>query len=137
MAQTAGIMNATDLAFYIDGALIGHATEGSISISEEPRDTTTKESGGWRELKEGLRSFSGSTTHFHAEDATTNVDDLYSHVEARTPVDFVFSTEQAGDKRWSGTVRVTSIEVSAGVEDNVGLSVSFEGTGPLTYETIT
>jgi TP901-1 family phage major tail protein len=137
MAQTPGKMNGTDLAFYLDGALIGHATEGSISISEEPRDTTTKESGAWRELAEGLRSWSGSTTHFHAEDATVNVDDLYAHVVARTAVDVVFSTEQTGDKRWSGTVRVTSIEVSAGVEDNVGLSVSFEGTGPLTYETIT
>lgn len=137
MAQTAGKMNGTDLAFYVDGALIGHATEGSISVSEEPRDTTTKQSGGWRELAEGLRSWSGSTSHFHAEDATVNVDDLYAHILARTSVEVLFSTEQTGDKRWSGTARVTSVEVSAGVEDNVTLSVSFEGTGALAYETIT
>lgn len=137
MAQTLGKMNATDLAIYLDGALIGHATEASISISEEPRDTTTKQSGAWRELAEGLRSWSGSTSHFHAEDASVNVDDLFTKLNNRSAADILFSTEQSGDKRWSGSARITSIEVNAGVEDNVSLSISFEGTGELEYVLIT
>jgi TP901-1 family phage major tail protein len=142
MAQTAGVMNGTDMAVYVsttDGseALVAHATECSISFSEDPRDITTKDSGGYRELLEGLRSFSISSSHLHAEDDTTNIDDLFTAWTSRVPVFVLFTTNNAGDKQWNCKCRVTSIEVNAGTEDNVTYSVSFEGTGAPVYEVIT
>lgn len=142
MAQTTGIMNGTDLAVYFsatDGseALIAHATECSISISEDQRDTTTKQSGGWRELLEGLRSFSVSTSHLFAEDATVGAQDIWTEINDRDEVYIHFSTETAGNYRFTGAARIASLEMNAGTEDNVTYSVTFEGTGALTYQEIT
>lgn len=142
MAQTTGIMNGTDLAVYFnttDGSetVLAHATECSISISEDARDTTTKQSGGWRELLEGLRSWSVSTSHLHAEDAANGVQDIWSALSSRSEVSLLLSTEETGDYRWNGRARIASIEKNAGTEDNVTYSVTFEGTGALVYEEIT
>lgn len=142
MAQTTGVMNGTDLGVYFgtsDGSevLIAKATECSISINEDARDTTTKDSSGWRELLEGLRSWSVSTSHLHAEDDTTNIQDLWSAYSSRATVYLLLSTAQTGDYRWNGAARIASIEKNAGTEDNVTYSVTFEGTGALVYEEIT
>jgi len=142
MAQTTGKMNGTDLAVYFnstDGSetILAHATECSISISEDARDVTTKQSAGWRELLEGLRSFSVSTSHLHAEDASNGFDDLFTAFNSRSEVSILFSTEETGDKRFNARARIASLEMNAGTEDNVTFSATFEGTGALVYEEIT
>ena len=141
MAQTTGVMNGTDLAVYTSTTddsevLLGHATECSISFNEDARDITTKDSSGYRELLEGLRSFTMSSSHLHAEDDANNIDDLMTAWTNRTPVFCLFSTEQSGDKRWNCECRISSLEISASTEDNVTYSVSFEGTGAPVYELI-
>jgi len=142
MAQTVNVMNGTDLAVYFgtssgSEALIAHATECSISFSEDARDITTKDSAGWRELLEGLRSFNVSTSHLHAENDTTNVQDIWSAFNTRSKVYLLMSTEQTGDYRFACEARISSIEMSAATEDNVTYSVQFEGTGEPTYLEIT
>lgn len=139
--MTENVMNGTDLALYVgtaDGSevLVARATECSISLSEDARDITTKDSGGWRELLEGLRSFSISSSHLHAEDDSQNVADLISSYMNREKIFVLFSTEESGDYRFNGEARIASLEVNAGVEDNVSYSVSLEGTGALVYEAI-
>lgn len=134
-------MNGTDLAVYFSTTddsevLLARATECSISISADARDITTKDSAGWRELLEGLRSFSVSTSHLHAEDDTNNIDDVFTAFNDRDEVYLLFSTEETGDKRFNCAARISSIEMNAGTEDNVTYSVTFEGTGALVYETI-
>lgn len=141
MAQTTNVMNGTDLAVYFattndSEVLLARATECSISISEDARDITTKDSSGYRELLEGLRSFSLSSSHLHAEDDTNNIDDLFTAFNSRSKVFLLFSTEESGDKRFNCEARISSLEMNAGTEDNVTYSVSFEGTGALVYETI-
>ncbi len=142
MAQTTGVMNGTKLGVYFgttDGSetLVASATECSISINADARDTTTKDSGGWRELLEGLRSWSVSASYLHAEDDTNNVQDIWTAFNNRSEVYLLISTEESGDYRWNGAARIASIEKNAGTEDNVTYSVSFEGTGALVYELIT
>ncbi|HMA78192.1 MAG TPA: phage tail tube protein [Candidatus Paceibacterota bacterium] len=141
MAQTTGIMNGTDLSVYFnatDGSetVIAHATECSISISEDARDTTTKQSSGWRELLEGLRSWSVSTSHLFAEDASNGLQEIWSELNNRAEVSLLFTNENTGDYRWNGRARIASIEKNAGTEDNVTYSVTFEGTGALVYEEV-
>lgn len=134
---TTGILNSTDLRVYVGGTAIAHATDASISISMSPRDVTTFDSNGWRELLEGLRQFSISSSSLYAMDAAYGVSDLATLLTGRTTATVRFSTSETGDEVYEGTCYTTSLELnSSGAEDNGSYSVSFEGTGALTVDTV-
>jgi len=130
---TTGIMNGTLLGVYVGTTLIAHATEGSISLSMDTRDATTKSSAGTRNLLEATKSGTISVSALYAEDAAYGVDDLMTPWAARTPIIVKFSTEVTGDHFWSASAYITSLEVSAGMEDNVSYSATFELSGAITY----
>lgn len=135
---TTGILNTTSLRVYVGGTAVAHATDASISFSMSPRDVTTKDSGGYRELLEGLRQFSLSTSALYAMDAAYGVDDLYTALDDRTQITVRFSTEESGDDYFEGTCYCTSLEISSsGAEDNASYSASFEGTGEPTTTAVT
>ena len=56
------ILNGTVFLLKIGGTPVPDQTEGSISINMETRDITTKDSSGYRELLEGVRSGSISVS---------------------------------------------------------------------------
>jgi len=130
---TTGIMNGTLLGVYSASTLIAHATEGSISLNLDTRDATTKDSSGTRDLLEGIKSGTISVSALYAEDAAYGVDDLMTAWSGRSTLEIKFSTEVTGDHFWSASAYVTSLEVNAGMEDNVSYSATFELTGAITY----
>ena len=130
---TTGIMNGTLLGVYSASTLIAHATEGSISLNLDTRDATTKDSSGTRDLLEGIKSGTISVSALYAEDAAYGVDDLMTAWSGRSTLEIKFSTEVTGDHYWSASAYVTSLEVNAGMEDNVSYSATFELTGAITY----
>jgi TP901-1 family phage major tail protein len=138
---TTSVVNSTLMALYVLDTTykkIGHLTDASVSITHEPRDITSKDSSGWRELLEGLRSWSASGSGFFAEDATYGVEDILGNVTTRAKVTVRFMTDVSGDTYWEGTAYITSIEkTSSGAEDNVTYSISLEGDGALTTGSIT
>jgi TP901-1 family phage major tail protein len=133
---TTGIMNGTLLGVYAGSTLIAHATEGSISLSMDTRDATSKDSAGDRALLEATKSGTISVSALYAEDAAFGVDDLMTSWAARTSLVVKFSTEVTGDHYWSASAYISSIEVSAGMEDNVTYSCTFELTGAITYSAV-
>ena len=133
---TSGIMNGTLLGVYVGSTLIAHATEGSISLSMDTRDISSKDSAGTRALLEGMKSGSISMSALYAEDAAYGADELYTAMAARTPLAVKFSTEVTADHFWSASAYLTSLEVSAGTEDNVTYSATFELTGTITYSAV-
>lgn len=133
---TAGIMNGTLIGVYAGGTLIAHATEGSISLNLDTRDATTKDSSGTRDLLEGVKSGTVSVSALYADDATYGVDELMSAWSGRSTLTIKFSTEVTGDSYWEASAYVTSLEVSAGMEDNATYSATFELTGAITYGTV-
>jgi predicted secreted protein len=147
MAQTQNVMNGSQFAIYTGSAagaltLLGHAQTCTISFSEDARDTTVKQSGGWRTLLEGLRSFSISADNLFAEDAANGEAEMFSLYDNREPIFFSLSsqvdgTEVVGDSRFVGQGRIASLERSAGTEDNVTFTVSIEGSGRPVREIIT
>ena len=66
---TTGKINTTLLAVYVGGTKITHSQGGSLNIEHSVRDVTTKDSGGWAEQLEGLRSWSMSASGLMAYDA--------------------------------------------------------------------
>ena len=133
---TAGIMNGTLIGVYAGGTLIAHATEGSISLNLDTRDATTKDSSGTRDLLEGVKSGTISVSALYADDATYGVDELMTAWSGRSTLTIKFSTEVTGDSYWEASAYVTSLEVSAGMEDNATYSATFELSGTITYGTV-
>lgn len=134
---TTGKLNGTLLGFYIGGTLVSHSTSNSISISHSPRSATTKDSGGWTEVLEGLREWSASGEAQLALDATYTIDDLYTIMLNRTQIQVRLSTEVTGDKYFNGAAYLDSIEVTAETEETVTYSFSITGTGALNLTSLT
>ena len=129
-------MNGTLMGVYIGSTLIAHSTEGSISLSMDTRDISSKDSAGARALLEGMKSGSISVSALYSEDGAYGADELYTAMAARTPLAVKFSTEVSGDHFWSASSYLTSLEVSASTEDNMTFSATFELTGAITYTAV-
>lgn len=143
------ILNGTEVKLYSvsssgvgAGNLVAFAQNCSISIEHSPRDITNKESGGYSESLEGLRSWSIEMDGAYAwTDAagtalTDGADDLLQTniLDARTKffVGFGGTTTVTSDVRYWGECYITSWSVSAGTEDTSTYSISLTGTGVIT-----
>ena len=140
---TTGVINGQLFAVYAAGTKIAYATSASISMNHNLRDTSTKDSSGWRDQMEGQRDWEVSCEGMliFAESggaiAGLTMDELYStYIETRTEFTLKFSTEVTGDLRWTGQAWMTSLSADAPNEDSSTWSASFSGTGALTQETI-
>jgi predicted secreted protein len=141
---TNGILNGTKFGVYAAGTKIGYATSASISMNHNLRDTSTKDSGGWREQMEGQRDWEVSVEGMvifvdnsggAISDITMN--ELYTnYIATRTAFTLMFSTEVTGDIKWIGEAYMTSLSADTPNEDSSTWSASFSGTGTLTQATV-
>ena len=141
------IINGSDLVLTLspsDGganAKLMHSQTVSLSINVDTIDISTKDSSGFRDLIGGQKSFSLSADglmDFNTGAGDTEPDELFTQAMNRTAVTFVFglASPASGDYTYSGSGFITSLEISAGTEDAPTYSVSIEGTGTLTQNTI-
>lgn len=147
MAQSTGIINASSIRVFLgttddSEVVVDHVTECSISLNTDIRDITTKTSGGWREILPSLKSASLSLSGLFAEDATNNFNQLVDHQIAGEKLYVIFtntgagSTANAGDEQFDVAGYITSLEQTAGTEDNVTFSMTLEITGTVVREVI-
>lgn len=147
MAQTSGIINSSSIRVFLgttddSEVVVDHVTECSISLTTDMRDITTKTSGGYRELLPGLKSASMSVSGLFAEDATNGYNELVAHQIAGEKLFVIFTNTGAGaaanqgDEQFDVTGYISSLEQTAGVEDNVGFSMTIEVTGTVVREVI-
>lgn len=140
---TAGILNGTQVVLYIDVSgtptPIAFATSASLSINMDTRETTNKESSGWRQLLEATKSWSLEGESFHSYDSSNfDFKDLFTKLSSRDAVTIQFSlgaSPATGDYYYSGSAYITSLTLDSPLEDSVTFSASFEGTGVLTETT--
>ena len=137
---TTGKINSTLLKMYTGtapGTAVTHSTDATLTFSMATRDATTKDSSGWEEVLEGLRSWEMSGTAQLAFDAANGVDELSTIALARTATTIRFSTNVSGDSVWSGSGYLTSFEMaSPGQEETATYSFTFKGTSTLTQATV-
>ena len=112
-------------------------TEGSISFSMETRDITTKDSSGYRELLESTRSATISISGLVDDDGAGGAGaDLFAVLDGRSTTHVIFGLDGATDDyHYECDAFVTSLEISAGTEDNVTYSATLEVTGSITEVT--
>ena len=139
-----GILNGTVYLLSVDGTNLPDQTEGSISINMEVIDVSTKDSGGYRELKPGMRSATISVSGLIDDDGAGGaggtlfalIDDGTVAAVRDAQVALVFGFTAAApatdEYNYSCNAILTSLEVSGATEDNVTYSATFEVTGPIT-----
>ena len=147
MAQSTGIINASSIRVFLgttddSEVVVDHVSECSISLNTDIRDITTKTSGGWREILPALKSASLSLSGLFAEDATNGLNQLVDHQIAGDLLYVIFtntgagSTANAGDEQFDVSGYITSLEQTAGTEDNTTFSMTLEITGTVVREVI-
>lgn len=136
MAST-GVQNGRFAQVFINGVAIAHATSHSFSPTRDMRDTTSKDSEGWRNVAPGLRSWTMSGEFLFAHDALTGYSSLWSKWKDGTRVQVKFSTNESGDKYYSGWAYIGELPQESPNEDNVTFSMTLEGDGPVEEKTLT
>ena len=135
---TTGIFNGTNLVVLVGTEVVAHSTSCSLSVSTDLPDATTKDSGGWAQQIQGVRSWSVSTDGLAIIESAgvgINVEDLFSSISSRTDVTLTFSTFVSGDKIWTGSAAVESLDFTGDMESPATYSASFTGTGALVMTT--
>jgi predicted secreted protein len=54
------VLNGTKMLLYVGGVAVAGATSHSLSLNMDTRESTNKDSEGWRELMESVRSWTAS-----------------------------------------------------------------------------
>jgi predicted secreted protein len=137
-----GQLNGTDLKVFVAGTLVAYSTNCSININHSLRSTSSKESGGWDENMEGMRNWDLSCDALYAwlqPDGTAitglTLSELFTtYMATRTSftVTFGVTTSATEDTKYTGTAWITSLSLTAPLEDTSTYSVSMTGSGALT-----
>ncbi len=135
------ILNGTEIKVYSTSTnnLIAFAQNCTLNINHSPREITNKESGGFKEILEGLRDFSididGAYAWTDGSGALANgADDLIETnvLNDRQAVSFIFGDDTTlHDVSYTGSGFITSMSFTGGTEDTATYSMTIEGTGVL------
>lgn len=119
-----------------------HVTDLSVSVSTETRDTTSKNNGGYRALLPGLKSLSVNFTAFYAQDASNGYNQLMTDFLLGAKQDVKIAAidwggtneEIVGDQEIVFEAYITSLELSAGTEDNASYTCTLECVSAITFQ---
>ena len=146
MAATPGVINGTEFLLKVDSDFIALSTSASLNIEQKLRDTSTRETNGYRQQEGGVRAWTMeaegliaftnlSGTSYTAISGEQNVEDLiYNFILTRTEVTVQLTpgnVNQTGMIKWSGQAYITSVSMDTPNEDNSTFSVSLQGKGVL------
>tara|TARA_R110000822_G_scaffold183363_1_gene322758 strand:- start:884 stop:1312 length:429 start_codon:yes stop_codon:yes gene_type:complete len=139
------ILNGTEIKVYSSATnnLVAFAQNCTLNVNHSPREITNKESGGWKEILEGLRDYSididgaYAWTNAGGTVLTDGVDDVLKAnlLTTRQAVDFIFGDTSADDVSYAGSGFITSVSITGGTEDTATYSLSIDGSGELTSTT--
>ncbi len=128
---TTGKINGTDLLVYVGATAITHTQGCKLSIQMDTRDTSTKDSSGWKDTGEAQMSWSIDGEGVFTFDATYGWEDLFALLSGRTSATVKMATDESGDNNYSGTAWLTKMECDGPMEDTSTYSYTFEGFGAL------
>ena len=111
--------------------------DASISLSTNTFETTCKDSAANAEYLAGTKSWTASVSGLLDFSATNGWEELFTAWTNSTSVAIVFQTGTVGDKKYSGSAIITSMNLnSSGNDEAVTWDCEFQGTGALTEATI-
>jgi len=145
-----GLLNGTDLILKMGtdtttDVVVAYATSCSLEISMDEIDQTNKDSGGWKQIIGGTRSWSVSCEALYQNEDITSpaakntFQDFWKYLgdstDGRTKVYVELSVAGASSSdnnvHYSGMALITSLSVNGGTEDQSTYSVTLTGAGAL------
>lgn len=108
----------------------------SMDITRDVVEDTSMASGGVRTYKKGLQSYSGSMDIVYDDSEDTIVSTALNPDTDNTVSVELFPDASVTTTKFAGDVIVTSYSITASYDGITEASVSFQGTGALTTETI-
>jgi predicted secreted protein len=126
-------INASDLLVYIgaDNTLpIAHSTSATLNIEQDLPDATTKDSGGWADHINGLKSWSLDFDGLVDYAASYGAEELSDNLTNGNNLIVRWSTTIGS--YWQGTASLSSLTMSADMESPLTYSGTFTGKGFIT-----
>lgn len=152
------VIKGGDMMLFVDGTSIGYATNHTLSISADTKETTSKDSGGkWQTSEVGTLSWTCSSENLCSDDeAGIGYKELIDMMVARKPITGVFALEGSSpdlgegkldavpEDGWTakskngytGKMLITNVDLNAPNGDNATFKVDFTGVGALTPVTV-
>lgn len=131
--MTPGVINTKLLKIYIASGAITCQTDATLSITNETRDTTCKDSGQFKEMLYAQTGWEISGSALGSYDGSLSIPQLTVLALAQTVSTVSFKTSVSGDDILTGNVLWTKFDIaSAGTNQNVTISYTGMGTGALT-----
>tara|TARA_R100001443_G_scaffold116848_1_gene138791 strand:+ start:3768 stop:4211 length:444 start_codon:yes stop_codon:yes gene_type:complete len=140
-----GLVNGTDLLLKVGDSnsnevVVAFSTSCSLEVSMDEIDITNKNSGGWKQIQGGLRSWSVSSDALYQNEVESGkyaFIDFWDHLggtneRTHVHVELTVTGASTGNKYYAGEAFVTSLSVNGGTEDQSTFSVTLTGTGQLT-----
>lgn len=147
------VIKGSDMMLFVGGKSIAYATNHTLNISADTKETSSKDSGGkWQTSEVGVLSWTCSTENLCGDDGEgVGYEELIDMMIARKPITGVFALEgnskdyyegkldavptdgwtaKAG-KGYTGQMIITNVDVNAPNGDNATFKVDFTGVGEL------
>jgi len=124
------IYNGTLQLINIGGEALTQLTSCTMSMNADLFETTTKFSDGWKEVMAGLRdvTYSAEGLADFSDAGKYDLSQLFSAYTNRTELDVYFTN---GTVTFTQKAYISSLEVSAPMEDVATYSLELTGTGVL------
>jgi predicted secreted protein len=134
------------LQLYLNGVIVAFATSSKLTISTDARDTSSKMSGGWKEVLSGMKSYTVSHDGLVTrKTGAYSIDALIAAQISGAPLEFKQgAATRTGDEAtgytyafddtkpaYSGQVIITQVEVTSDNNEFVKCTASLQGTGAL------
>jgi predicted secreted protein len=130
-------INGTTVLLRSNGNPLALLTDTTLNIEQDLPDATNKDSGGWADHINGVRSYSIDVDGLASFVATTGNANILSNLIAnRSNVSFRFAPNTSGQLQYTGTVSLASLSITAPNEDTATLSGSMTGKGALVIGTV-
>lgn len=129
-------IDGRNIRIYVDTYPVACAQSGTFTINKDMIDVTCKDSSGNYEVIPGQVSWEGSCDGVIDFSSTFGYNEAATKLLAGTAVTLKWSTEVSGDVEFTGSAYLTSVEASGGTNEAATLSISFQGTGALTQQTV-
>lgn len=113
---------------------IGDTRTLTVAIQTATIDVSTRDSGGWKEIIGGQRSWTASVSGVvdYTEGANeATIKSLVTLGIARTAIGLLFGNAATGNQNYTGSGIITNVEITAEYESTVEYTAEIEGSGPI------
>lgn len=134
------VVNSATVGLSLDGTVVAYSTDVTLTMTHEPREITNKDSGGWADFAEGLRSWEASVSAWYVVGGAGGTATIFAKLKTRATFSVhlleinTSETDAIGGmtEDYVGTAWLTNLEISSpGTQDNVAFTAGLRGCGPV------